>query len=927
MPTPTGSSSISYPISPKRIENENLGPSSPKRQRQAERINQAVLGKSSSQPCVDDPAFSIERRPSDLNALHQTLDVLSRSAVESVQANSPASSQLEENHLNENNVGIILKNALEHRSNEELQRCFTFLQEQTNITFTCKDFESVVINIEGNHNDTNIARLQTFLPSLKNALGNQIQIAMHLGPLQYSQIFTNFVAQNRSLIYVLSLLEVDENTLQFLLRGTTNLHKLSIKSNQISSHDIAMQELNKPGNLVNLKQLTISSNQMVEPPQIGRLKTLKSLKIKCDHMVSPPNLLHLTKLKQLVISSNAMTEPPDLFPVRGSLDTLCIIQCNSMKNPPRVIECRKLLILQISDCHAMTEPPKVLERQETRSMVSGRSITRKKRQQQEKPKNALKNLAALVISNCPNMSGTLDVEGINSLKNFQFNGDKMEVSDLEAFKSTYELSRFLSPFVLYEFFQTQTVHNFEKFKRLYPKVLTSYMFTPLERFREEPIIRALLQKYSAEIFQTRHEKLVDIINTLYPPNVAGNSSLYPLIIHWIEGIDGEASEIGIFTTLHQPIEAPSLILQNLSEQIGPSHIPRFIRVIFGGEEGADGGALARQLFGALSKGLVVENNGNTQFEKRQNGFYLPNLKETLNISEKEILEFYQLGKILAFLLDCHQYPIGQVFDSHFFEMLVCMEDEDVAMTPQAYQHKLEQLDFESFHQLCSPIIEQTPEQLNRIEIARSLSTIHHFNHLTQEHLNYFAALGIDINEANFTEEKKNFLGGIQGFYLNSFVAIQAIARGLKDCLPIQLQTEHGIVINDWNALKFVSGKDIEKLVQGAFSKEDFRAALEVSDGTSSQHLEKAKQFKKWLSKWIEQANDEELKGLLIALTGSPGMLAGEKIQLMVHELFTEIKPRTCIKEIQIPPDESKENFKAEIENLSKIGLTASFNAM
>lgn len=422
---------------------------------------------------------------------------------------------------------------------------------------------------------------------------------------------------------------------------------------------------------------------------------------------------------------------------------------------------------------------------------------------------------------------------------------------------------------------------------------------------------------------SKNTLLFRLLNRLYPPNVPGNSQFYP--------ITGYASEgaVRLHCSLYAPYEQTTSVVDSMTKFICTSlHDILSIQFTIGfyGESGYDAGGLGKQFMNWLFRGLIDRRDSSLPvlLRKRQtNGFHLPIQKrfgDGLSLSGEEIDFYGQLGVIIGFLMRSHRhYPIGEILDPKFFDILVGLHKDDVEMSSHAFQEECKTLDLERLLSISDTIMEHDTQEEKEIQCAKIMLNHEHYIDLPEEVKSEFESL-YSINASNFQDTKDIFFKMLQEKYLSTFVAIQAIARGITQCFPMVMRTPDEIfTINDWSDLQQINPNVLAKHIQGEFSKEKLIEAIEVLTDDAV----KAAEVKSWFVEWIEGATDAKLHKFLEYLTGSSG-LAG-KIKVYVSVVHQRFFPHTCFNSLDFPLLSSKDDLFRWLEFEATLEKAASFN--
>jgi hypothetical protein len=140
---------------------------------------------------------------------------------------------------------------------------------------------------------------------------------------------------------------------------------------------------------------------------------------------------------------------------------------------------------------------------------------------------------------------------------------------------------------------------------------------------------------------------------------------------------------------------------------------------------------------------------------------------------------------------------------------------------------------------------------------------------------------------NFERARREYIQEILTKYINTLVAIHAIARGVTASFPSLVKLNIGdflmeTKITNLQQLNNIGARHIRLKIEGKFTKENFKNSLiaEVTHGGSAAHVVA------WIKEWVDDPTTTELKirGVLSFITGSPGLSTGTKITIKLHNV-------------------------------------------
>jgi Leucine-rich repeat (LRR) protein len=138
-------------------------------------------------------------------------------------------------------------------------------------------------------------------------------------------------------LYTLEKIESGDNRVRSIPSSVSKLTRLTLLSLKNNNLRVLPPEL---GQCVKLKYLSLYANDLVAlPDEICNLKSLVRLSAQANNMVKLPWLLgELASLKTFDISANPVRSfPPSLGALENSLESLEMLDCDDLKDPPPMI--------------------------------------------------------------------------------------------------------------------------------------------------------------------------------------------------------------------------------------------------------------------------------------------------------------------------------------------------------------------------------------------------------------------------------------------------------------------------------------------------------------------------------------------------------------------------------------------------------------
>lgn len=355
------------------------------------------------------------------------------------------------------------------------------------------------------------------------------------------------------------------------------------------------------------------------------------------------------------------------------------------------------------------------------------------------------------------------------------------------------------------------------------------------------------------------------------------------------------------------------------------------------EEAEDAGGVSRGFISDLFEELVPGSEGRPwglHFNALPNGRYAPMTEHDGALSGKAKTRFSAIGHTMGLIAGAasvnkrgqwvgnsfiyrQDMPIGLVFNEGLFAAMLAFTDEETAM-------EFENIPLQRRAELYSTLHANDGDQ-QTFDKFRNFASMDEatFRDLTDREVIdavYYAWPNLDFPEgldednpesirAHFTEVSQALNDQLQDRYglkmLQELAPIHAMAEGFK--AHIASLREAGLTIN---AVEQNNSAALSKLIQGIpVTTESFLAKLRFS-GVSQESRE-------WFTNWIHAADDEKLRQIVYAITGSYS-LGKEPIKAVrgVDERFAHC--HTCFNRIDLPRGHTTEEsfFDAMDESLT-----------
>lgn len=476
-------------------------------------------------------------------------------------------------------------------------------------------------------------------------------------------------------------------------------------------------------------------------------------------------------------------------------------------------------------------------------------------------------------------------------------------------------------------FQAVLADDFIQFQ----KILTeSKGEANLECVKDNSLLKAFILKHLDSIWMNNATK--EFIITHYPADDLENEMFYPLKV-----ITKEQTVKFKVTTRQLQRFAKEIIVRwgNLLEISPASLFPSFLDVVFYGQSGIDAGGLSRQFVSQLFQALV-HHSPSKLFIRRINGFFIPHL------AQKEYSFFEALGQVSGFLLNATTHcPIGELFDTVFFEKLKEITPEEVGRETKVYETSLRAMDRPRLLVLCDSLFnpaeipqyvydtlaeedrqfyEKGKDTLRAMKQFFLAENFHTLDPYIRERIDYLHPFSDNLTEENFDHTRSEIFDEFIDVYLNQLLAIHAFARGIAKSLPLIIQDEEADwVIREWKDFCELPTSCVSKMLQGTLTKEEFKDSLEVGCADSAKEEEVAL----WLEEWLQSADIFHIRKFLIQVTGAPTLTGNIKISLSEqHEAITY---STCFSTMKLPIGIEKDTFFAELDALNNQAQPEEFN--
>ncbi len=201
--------------------------------------------------------------------------------------------------ISKKNLIEMVRYAHANKSMYLLQKCLAAIGTSSDTTLTCGEFGPVYIKIGKHNDDCDIEVLNSCIPFLTAAVGqDNVQIELVAGNSLSIETLTSFVNENSKSIQTLDLREKQANDVQLkkILNKCTNLNRLFIKSNIITGE--GLQDIN---NFASLQTLVLSNCKAVTSLNLAGLTNLQTLNLWNCGALTSLNLTGLTSLEALLL--------------------------------------------------------------------------------------------------------------------------------------------------------------------------------------------------------------------------------------------------------------------------------------------------------------------------------------------------------------------------------------------------------------------------------------------------------------------------------------------------------------------------------------------------------------------------------------------------------------------------------------------------
>ncbi len=471
-------------------------------------------------------------------------------------------------------------------------------------------------------------------------------------------------------------------------------------------------------------------------------------------------------------------------------------------------------------------------------------------------------------------------------------------------------------------------NNFNAFSRLLDNPIAGEQ---LEKIKQNRLLQEFFICHKEKIWE--NNKTQQLIKRLYTAHIKENCFFYPLTGTLFNENQGIRIHCALHHAYQQPEDALTLIT-NLIEADIIEELPYDLDIDYYNEIGIDAAGLGRQFFNYLFQGLTQYNAPNILFNRRDNGQYLPTLRQKMKISPAEVEAYLSLGKVIAFLFNFNKrYPTGEIFDLQFFQKLTDLSPDLISMSSENYQKHLSELDIGPVLYLCTSLIddacdttkhytEMTDSQKTFFNIQLFL-TAADFGTLPAECIEMINRTYLyDLNPTNFPEIQKEVFNEFKGIYLSNLVAIHAIARGINEWLILTNSVQGvGYHDNKWEKFIEIEPRTLYETLQGTLTKNLFKESIEIFPHTNS----KGRMLKIWLFTWINAASMSQIKQLLTKITGSQTITANIKIS--VSNEYQSIFYTTCYNTLRVPMGIERQTFFAELDYMSSSDSPERFNGI
>ncbi len=300
------------------------------------------------------------------------------------------------------------------------------------------------------------------------------------------------------------------------------------------------------------------------------------------------------------------------------------------------------------------------------------------------------------------------------------------------------------------------------------------------------------------------------------------------------------------------------------------------------------------------------------FEKLANGLCLP--KGPLTDAEKTT--YQNIGKLFMFLLNAKiEHPIGMIFDESFFSAVTKLKSshlhkpfEKLAQDPKCFQELIEiyvamngsDKDMLRLREYAKPYTKRSSPEI--VQEAFSFACL--------DYDDLFEKLG--ITKESVEDHRRDVQKAVHEFIINSH-----LIPHLKPYLLPAIEVVKGMIDSifpdkNWRCLE---AEELSNKLQGKFTKEHILSHLKFIDVVPEKQ--------KWLTDWIELADEQLLKKLIMAMTGSTSIPS--TISSLNIESVNSICFQTCFSKASLPFDllEDQQSFNETLNDA--LGLIGTFN--
>lgn len=399
----------------------------------------------------------------------------------------------------------------------------------------------------------------------------------------------------------------------------------------------------------------------------------------------------------------------------------------------------------------------------------------------------------------------------------------------------------------------------------------------------------LLARKDPRSYGSLYPKIRDVVEKLFPP-AAENIALYPVTSSQV------LDTVRLFMLTPKPLLDPHPVLEVLSRH----SIYKQIIVEFEDSQGVDASGLSRQLISQLFYGLCQQPGEYLYFELRSDGRYLPVLKGELTPDKAAVLR--TIGRLLALAAKANgAYPIGEIFPTEFFAALTKVTEEQLAKTSATTKEIADLFSIIADHsskkllERYSSILEKKPEEP-----------------LNDNEKMILDELAIDHAGVVTTELKKEVQSVADELRQSKLLPLFLIAEGIHSGLPINVGE---ISVENWDILQHVPAIELATLIQGKMTKEAFLEKILINVNyphgvvPTPEELvlerERITEIKSWIEEWVRDHTLEELKNVVIAITGATSISLPMKFSVRTAD---GMMAHTCFNLVDIPNEFTKERF-------------------